>query len=115
VEQRSGSVEVDSAKTPDVQEILAIFRKWGIRTLGDLAVLDKEELRARLGSDAVRLWERAIALRRLSILQIKIRRGRPCFDAELRINSLQMFTHRRRLYAQNLADLTVGFTVRHPK
>src|SRR5206468_9264337 len=41
------------------QEILAILHKWGIHTLGQLAALDKEELRARLGVEAVRLWERA--------------------------------------------------------
>ena len=40
-------------------EILGILHKWGIHTLGQLAALDKEELRARLGSTAVRLWERA--------------------------------------------------------
>src|SRR5438270_8895526 len=40
-------------------EILDILHKWGIQTLGQLAALDKEELRARLGSEAVRLWERA--------------------------------------------------------
>src|ERR1700730_16561719 len=44
---------------PDVQEILRIFRNWGIHTLGQLAALDKEELRNRLGAEAVRLWERA--------------------------------------------------------
>src|SRR5713226_212676 len=41
------------------EEILGILHKWGIHTLGQLAALDKEELRARLGSEAVRLWERA--------------------------------------------------------
>jgi len=40
-------------------EILRIFRNWGIHTLGQLAALDKEELRNRLGAEAVRLWERA--------------------------------------------------------
>ena len=40
-------------------EILRILHKWGIHTLGQLAALDKEELRSRLGADAVRLWERA--------------------------------------------------------
>src|SRR6267142_2691731 len=40
-------------------DIIGIFRKWGIHTLGQLAALEKEELRARLGSEAVRLWERA--------------------------------------------------------
>jgi protein ImuB len=43
----------------EVQEILAVLHKWGIHTLGQLAALDKEELRARLGPEAVRLWERA--------------------------------------------------------
>ena len=38
-------------------EILRILHKWGIHTLGQLAALDKEEFRARLGNDAVRLWE----------------------------------------------------------
>ena len=42
-----------------VREILLILHKWGIHTLGQLAALDKEELRARLGAEAVRLWERA--------------------------------------------------------
>jgi len=40
-------------------DILGILHKWGIHTLGQLAALDKEELRSRLGADAVRLWERA--------------------------------------------------------
>src|SRR6201997_4892675 len=42
-----------------VQEILAILHKWGIHTLGQLAALGKEELGARLGPQAVRMWERA--------------------------------------------------------
>jgi protein ImuB len=40
-------------------EILGILHKWGIHALGQLAALDKEELRIRLGAHAVRLWERA--------------------------------------------------------
>jgi protein ImuB len=44
-----------------VRHTLAILHKWGIHTLGDLAKLDKEELRARLGPEAVTLWERANA------------------------------------------------------
>jgi protein ImuB len=42
-----------------VQEILVILHKWGIHTLGQLAALDKEQLAARLGPEAVRMWERA--------------------------------------------------------
>lgn len=40
-------------------EIFAILHKWGIHTLGQLAALDKEQLAARLGPEAVRMWERA--------------------------------------------------------
>src|SRR5258708_39396102 len=43
----------------EVQEILEILHKWGIHTLGQLAALNKEELAARLGPEAVRMWERA--------------------------------------------------------
>jgi protein ImuB len=41
-----------------VQEILTILHKWGIHTLGHLAVLDKQQLGARLGPGAVQMWER---------------------------------------------------------
>ena len=41
------------------QEIFAILYKWGIHTLGQLAALDKQQLGARLGPEAVRMWERA--------------------------------------------------------
>src|ERR1051326_4283220 len=43
------------------QEIFAILHKWGIHTLGQLAALDKEQLGARLGPEAVHMWERANA------------------------------------------------------
>src|SRR5438874_3753146 len=42
-----------------VQQILTILHKWGIHTLGQLTALDKEQLGARLGPEAVRMWERA--------------------------------------------------------
>jgi len=42
-----------------VQEILDILHKWGVHTLGQLAALDKEQLAARLGPEAIRMWERA--------------------------------------------------------
>jgi protein ImuB len=42
-----------------IPEILRILRTWGIHTLGQLAALDKEDLRNRLGAEAVRLWKRA--------------------------------------------------------
>jgi nucleotidyltransferase/DNA polymerase involved in DNA repair len=43
----------------EIQRILEILHKWGIHTLGQFAALDREDLGARLGSEAVRLWERA--------------------------------------------------------
>src|SRR5437762_10068527 len=54
-----------------IASILAILHKWGIHTLGQLAALDKEGLRARLGAEAVRLWERAngTATRMLKFVQ----------------------------------------------
>src|SRR5438876_3551201 len=43
----------------EVQQIITILHKWGIHTLGELAMLDKEQLGARLGPEAIRMWERA--------------------------------------------------------
>src|SRR5947207_10257649 len=54
-----GSLELGAGSAESTERILAILHKWGIHTLGELAPLDKEELRNRLGADAVRLWERA--------------------------------------------------------
>jgi len=61
--ERSGSTKGESAKNASaartIQEILAILHKWGIHTLGQLVALDRDDLGARLGLEAVRLWERA--------------------------------------------------------
>ena len=43
----------------EIQRILGILHKWGIHTLGQFAALDKEQVGARLGPEAVRMWERA--------------------------------------------------------
>jgi protein ImuB len=43
----------------EVQEVFEILHKWGIHTLGQLAALDKEQLAARLGPEAIHMWERA--------------------------------------------------------
>ena len=54
-----------------VHQILEILHKWGIHTLGQFAALEKEDLSARLGPEAVRLWERASgrATRLLKLVQ----------------------------------------------
>ena len=61
--KRSDSSKAESAKhagaARTIQEILTILHKWGIHTLGQLAALDKEQLGARLGPEAIRMWERA--------------------------------------------------------
>ena len=57
--QRSTSNAQRLNAEKSVQEILTILHKWGIHTLGQLAALDKEQLGARLGSEAIRMWERA--------------------------------------------------------
>jgi len=46
-------------RQPSIHQILEILHKWGIHTLGQLAALDKEQLAARLGPEAVQMWERA--------------------------------------------------------
>src|SRR6184192_4630868 len=57
------SAESNSAaaknREAEIQQILEVLHKWGIHTLGQLAALDKEQLGARLGPEAVRMWERA--------------------------------------------------------
>ena len=43
----------------EIAHIVAILHKWGVHTLGDLAALPPDQLGARLGPAAVRLWEQA--------------------------------------------------------
>jgi protein ImuB len=46
-------------KEAEISQIIAILHKWGVHTLGALAALERDELAARLGPVAVRLWEQA--------------------------------------------------------
>jgi len=43
----------------EMEQVFAILHKWGIHTVGQLAALDQEQLGARLGPEAIRMWERA--------------------------------------------------------
>ena len=43
----------------EIRQILTILHKWGIHTLGQLAVLDREQLGARLGPEVIQMWGRA--------------------------------------------------------
>jgi protein ImuB len=49
--------QIERAK--ETERILSILHQWGIHTLGQLAVLSRDDLAARLGMRAVELWERA--------------------------------------------------------
>jgi protein ImuB len=55
----------------EIRQILEILHKWGIYTLGQFAALGKEQIAARLGPEAVRLWERAngVSNRLLKLVQ----------------------------------------------
>jgi protein ImuB len=59
--KRSSGLNSTAAKEPEARtrQILAILHKWGVHTLGQLAVLEKEQLGNRLGPEAVQMWERA--------------------------------------------------------
>jgi len=59
--ERSDSSNSSAARDrrSEIHQILIILHKWGIHTLGQFAALDREQLGARLGPEAVRMWERA--------------------------------------------------------
>jgi protein ImuB len=56
---KSSRSSTEKDRQSEIRQILTILHKWGIHTLGQLAALDKEQLAARLGPEAVRMWERA--------------------------------------------------------
>lgn len=51
--------EATPERTQELARIIAILHKWGVHTLGDLAALPPDQLGARLGPGAVRLWKQA--------------------------------------------------------
>src|SRR5438093_4820595 len=59
--ERSDSSNSSAARTRqiEIRQILTILHKWGIYTLGQLGALDRQQLAARLGPEAIRMWERA--------------------------------------------------------
>jgi protein ImuB len=48
---------LEALGAPD--DMVSILRKWGVHTLGDFTRLRREEVTARLGTEARRLWARA--------------------------------------------------------
>ena len=59
--ERSDSSQSSAEKDRQtkIRQILTVLHKWGIHTIGQLAALDKQQLGARLGPEAIRMWERA--------------------------------------------------------
>lgn len=47
------------SRAAEISRLISILHKWGVHTLGQLAALPQDELAARLGPEAVRLWEQA--------------------------------------------------------
>lgn len=43
----------------EISALLAILHRWGVHTLGQLAALERDQLAARLGPEAARLWDQA--------------------------------------------------------
>jgi protein ImuB len=59
MERSDSSNSAAKTRQREIRQILAILHKWGIHTIGQLAALDKQQLGARLGPEAIRMWERA--------------------------------------------------------
>src|SRR5207302_11056575 len=59
MERSDSSNSATKTRQSEIRQIIAILHKWGIHTIGQLAALDKQQLGARLGPEAIRMWERA--------------------------------------------------------
>src|SRR5437773_5309229 len=59
MERSDSSNSAAKTRQSEIRQILTILHKWGIHTIGQLAALDKQQLGARLGPEAIRMWERA--------------------------------------------------------
>ena len=59
MERPDSSNSAAKTRQSEIRQILAILHKWGIHTVGQLAALNKQQLAARLGPEAVRMWEHA--------------------------------------------------------
>jgi protein ImuB len=50
---------VDCELAAEISRIIGILHQWGIHSLGELAALERDQLGARLGPHALRLWDQA--------------------------------------------------------
>lgn len=116
------SSSLTDARPLEFTEIITILHKWGIHTLGDLAALQPDQLTARLGPVALRLWNQATgrATRLLRLVRpAEVFREEIEFDYEVEtvepvLFILQRFLEQltRRLGALYLlaCELTLGLT-----
>ncbi|HVU17532.1 MAG TPA: DNA polymerase Y family protein [Candidatus Didemnitutus sp.] len=87
--------------TPAQEEIL---HGWGIRTLGALAALSKAEIGLRLGTEGVRLWERAAGeTERVLHLTAPARSFATEWTYEPPVESMEPLLFRLRRFAECLA------------
>jgi protein ImuB len=104
--RRSASSNSAAAKDrqAEIWQILEILHKWGIQTLGQFAALDKEQIAARLGPEAVRLWERAngISNRLLKLVQPR-QSFDESFEFEHEIETAQPLLFMLRRFLEQLA------------
>ncbi len=56
---KTSAARTADERTAQISRCLAILRQWGIHTLGQLAALEPDQLRARLGPVALDLWAQA--------------------------------------------------------
>jgi protein ImuB len=106
----------------ELSRLLVILHKWGIHTLGDLAMLPPDQLAARLGPLALRLWEQATgqATRLLRLVRPReVFREEIEFDYEIETAEPLLFVLRRfleqltrRLEALYLVAQTMIFRLR---
>jgi protein ImuB len=56
---RDKKSSIGSRRTGEISQTIAILHQWGVHTLGQLAALEPDQLGARLGPIAVKLWQQA--------------------------------------------------------
>jgi protein ImuB len=104
--ERSDSSQSSAEKDRQIKlrQILAILHKWGIHTLGQLAALDKQQLGARLGPEAVRMWERANGQSNRALKLIQPRESfEESFEFENEIETAEPLFFLLRRFLQQLA------------
>jgi protein ImuB len=58
-EEPSGSADADRERARHAEDRLRTLRRWGLRTIGELAALPADDVAARLGQEGVRWWRLA--------------------------------------------------------